>query len=172
MKTTGITRRIDELGRIVIPKEIRKNMHLKTGELLEIFLSDSETITLKKHSIITRGEEFISFYIKALASKINASVYMTNLSEIVFSNDESVIGEKISSKLEEQIFNNLSANNLTKLVITNKIVIEKPFSIYPLSPNGDLSGVLIIKFKDDNKFENQEIIKFSTVFLESYFENN
>lgn len=47
MKTTGITRRIDELGRIVIPKEIRKNMHLKTGELLEIFLSDSETITLK-----------------------------------------------------------------------------------------------------------------------------
>ena len=48
MKTTGITRRIDELGRIVIPKEIRKNMHLKPGELLEIFLNDSETITLKK----------------------------------------------------------------------------------------------------------------------------
>ena len=41
MKTTGITRRIDELGRIVIPKEIRKNMHLKPGELLEIFLNDS-----------------------------------------------------------------------------------------------------------------------------------
>ena len=40
MKTTGITRRIDELGRIVIPKEIRKNMHLKPGELLEIFLND------------------------------------------------------------------------------------------------------------------------------------
>ena len=56
MKTTGITRRIDELGRIVIPKEIRKNMHLKPGELLEIFLNDSETITLKKHSIISKKE--------------------------------------------------------------------------------------------------------------------
>ena len=60
MKTTGITRRIDELGRIVIPKEIRKNMHLKPGELLEIFLNDSETITLKKHSIISKKEEFIT----------------------------------------------------------------------------------------------------------------
>ena len=40
MKTTGITRRIDELGRIVIPKEIRKNMHLKAGELIEIILND------------------------------------------------------------------------------------------------------------------------------------
>ncbi len=54
MKTTGITRRIDELGRIVIPKELRKNMHIKTGELLEIFLSDTETISLRKHITIDK----------------------------------------------------------------------------------------------------------------------
>ena len=67
MKTTGITRRIDELGRIVIPKEIRKNMHLKPGELLEIFLNDSETITLKKHSIISKKEELSSPFLTAIS---------------------------------------------------------------------------------------------------------
>lgn len=68
MKTTGITRRIDELGRIVIPKEIRKNMHLKTGELLEIFLND-DTIMLKKFSLINKKEEFLDYYINLLAKK-------------------------------------------------------------------------------------------------------
>ena len=59
MKTTGITRRIDDLGRIVIPKEIRKNLHLKTGELLEIFIDDLDSIILKKHSVINRKDDFI-----------------------------------------------------------------------------------------------------------------
>ena len=90
MKTTGITRRIDELGRIVIPKEIRKNMHLKPGELLEIFLNDSETITLKKHSIISKKEEFITKYVNALASKLKADIYITSLNSVEISNKEEV----------------------------------------------------------------------------------
>ena len=47
MKTTGIVRRIDELGRIVIPKEMRKNLRIKTGDNLEIMVND-DTIVLKK----------------------------------------------------------------------------------------------------------------------------
>ena len=69
MKTTGITRRIDELGRIVIPKEIRKNMHIKSGELLEIFLNDSDTILLKKHNVINKNNEFIDNFINNFAQK-------------------------------------------------------------------------------------------------------
>ena len=49
MKTTGVVRRIDELGRIVIPKEIRKSMRIKNGDSLEIFLND-EDIVLRKYS--------------------------------------------------------------------------------------------------------------------------
>ena len=49
MKTTGIIRRIDELGRIVIPKEIRKNLRIKNGESLEIYL-ENDSIILKKYS--------------------------------------------------------------------------------------------------------------------------
>ena len=51
MSTTGIIRRIDELGRIDIPKEIRKNLRIKNGDNLEI-LVDGENITLRKYSQI------------------------------------------------------------------------------------------------------------------------
>lgn len=48
MKTTGVVRRTDDLGRIVIPKEIRKNMGIREGESMEIFL-DGEDIVLRKY---------------------------------------------------------------------------------------------------------------------------
>ena len=47
MKATGIIRRIDDLGRVVIPKEIRKNLRIKEGDNLEIFV-EKEEIILKK----------------------------------------------------------------------------------------------------------------------------
>lgn len=172
MKTTGITRRIDELGRIVIPKEIRKNMHLKTGELLEIFLNDSETIMLKKHSIINKNQEFLNYYVKTLSSRFECDVYITNLNEVIFSSDENVVGERISNELEDFISNGMNFNNLDKINITKNIILDNIFHVFPLSPNGDLSGLIIINFKKNNIKECSEVMKFSTAFLENYLENN
>ena len=49
MKTTGIVRRIDDLGRIVIPKEIRRTLHLKEGDAMEIYLNNNDTVCFKKY---------------------------------------------------------------------------------------------------------------------------
>lgn len=49
MKATGAVRRIDDLGRIIIPKEIRRNIGLREGEAMEIFLEDKDTICLRKY---------------------------------------------------------------------------------------------------------------------------
>ena len=57
MKATGIVRRIDELGRVVIPKEIRRTLRIKEGDPLEIF-TDSDELRLKKYSPITTLERF------------------------------------------------------------------------------------------------------------------
>lgn len=172
MKTTGITRRIDDLGRIVIPKEIRKNMHLKTGELLEIFLNDSDTITLKKHSIINRKEEFIEQYVKLLSVKIKADIYITSLNEIVFSNVDNLIGEKISNEFETLLLNNSSVFEINNLKITSAKIIVKPISIRLLRPNGDLIGSVVFNFKTEYDKKYEQIIEFSTAFLEKYFEIN
>ena len=60
MKATGVVRRIDDLGRIVIPKEIRKTLRIKDGESVEIFL-ENDNIVLKKYSPIEVLPEFYIF---------------------------------------------------------------------------------------------------------------
>ena len=69
MKTTGVIRRIDELGRIVIPKEIRKNLRIKNGDSLEIFL-ESDNIILKKYSQLETIENVSVDYVEAFNSII------------------------------------------------------------------------------------------------------
>ena len=56
MKTTGVVRKIDDLGRIVIPKEIRRTLKIRDGESLEIFV-DKEMVTLKKYSTMEDLQE-------------------------------------------------------------------------------------------------------------------
>ena len=57
MKATGIVRRIDDLGRIVIPKEIRRTMRLREGEALEIFTGDTGEVVFKKYSPVEEYSE-------------------------------------------------------------------------------------------------------------------
>ena len=59
MKSTGVIRRIDDLGRIVIPKEIRKNLKIREGDTLEFYISGSEII-LKKFSLISEFSDMAS----------------------------------------------------------------------------------------------------------------
>ena len=53
MKATGIVRRIDDLGRVVIPKEIRRTMRIREGDPLEIFVSNEGEVIFKKYSPIS-----------------------------------------------------------------------------------------------------------------------
>ena len=57
MKATGIVRRIDDLGRIVIPKEIRRTLHIRESDPLEIFTDKEGQVILKKYSLQTDGEQ-------------------------------------------------------------------------------------------------------------------
>ena len=70
---TGVIRRIDELGRIVIPKEIRRSLRIKEGESLEI-LVDNENIILKKYSLIKNLNDFAQNITDSIKSFINNSV--------------------------------------------------------------------------------------------------
>ena len=66
MKATGIVRRIDDLGRVVIPKEIRKTLRIKEGTPLEIFTDREGQIILKKYSPIGELTSFAEEYVDAL----------------------------------------------------------------------------------------------------------
>lgn len=82
MKTTGVIRRIDELGRIVIPKEIRKNLRIKNGESLEFFL-DGDYIMLKKFSQIESLENVSVDYVEAFNQVIKHNIIVTDRDKII-----------------------------------------------------------------------------------------
>lgn len=172
MKTTGITRRIDELGRIVIPKEIRKNMHLKTGELLEIFVDSTDEITLKRFSVLNRKEEFLDYYVSFLAKSMHVNVYVTNLSEIVFSNDEDYKNQKIMFDDDLGFLNNGKTNNLSSIKLSNNCILTGNLSVYALRPNADLVGYMIVDFKTEKEKDVISVISFSRVLMENYLEGN
>lgn len=169
---TGITRRIDELGRIVIPKEIRKNMHIKKGELLEIYVSDNETISLKKHTLINKNEEILKCFIDSLSKKMKANVYVTDLNKIVFSNNNKYVDKLISEEVENLISNGVNINNLSELKLCKDLVIKSPLSVYPIYPNADISGLIIFEYSDKISKEYELLSSFTSLFLTDFLEVN
>ncbi len=148
MKTTGVIRRIDELGRIVIPKEIRKNLRIKNGDSLEIFL-ESDNIILKKYSQIESIEDISFNYVEAFNQIIKHNIIVTDRDKVV----------SVSGPLKKKYLGK-SINEFTERSIERRDSFsekqKKPFSIikneeengyYSFSSivdNGDAIGSVII----------------------------
>ena len=75
MKATGIVRRIDDLGRVVIPKEIRRTLRIREGDPLEIFVDRDGEVILKKYSPISELGDFAKEYAEALYDSLRKPSY-------------------------------------------------------------------------------------------------
>ena len=172
MKSTGIIRRIDNLGRIVIPKEIRKNLRIKNGENLEIFINQ-EDIILKKYYQIDKLKYLSDELTKSIYKILKKDVMITNNEAILSINDKEVVTfMELSStylKLLER-HKEVIIEEKTKLEITKGKFLEKCFIFEPIINNGDVLGSIIMV--SNEKFSIEEIIaiKIAAKFLESYVE--
>ena len=106
MKATGVVRRIDDLGRIVLPKELRRTMRIKEGESLEIYTDGTDRIILKKYSPVQNVNDFVEEFVESL--------YASNKKDIIITDNEKVIAyagnfkqdisnKRISMRLEEKM---------------------------------------------------------------------
>ena len=103
MKATGIVRRIDELGRVVIPKEIRSTLRLKSGDTLEIF-TDRDELMLKKYSPIASLERFSEGTAKSLNDLSGYLAIVCDTDEVLHafgSGKREVAGKAISARLDK-----------------------------------------------------------------------
>ena len=82
MSETGIVRRIDELGRVVIPKEMRKTLRIKEGDPLEIY-ANKEELVFKKYSPIGELGEFASQYAESLSKAAGIPACITDKDNII-----------------------------------------------------------------------------------------
>lgn len=103
MKATGIVRRIDELGRVVIPKEIRSTLRLKSGDPLEIF-TDRDELMLKKYSPIASLEKFSEGTAKSLSDLSGHIAVICDTDEVLHASgrgQRNFDGKSISEKMEK-----------------------------------------------------------------------
>lgn len=108
MKATGIVRRIDDLGRVVIPKEIRRTLRIKEGTPLEIFTDREGEIILKKYSPIGELSIFAKEYAEALSQTTGCLACITDHDQVVSAagpSHKEYTGRAISRDLEELISN-------------------------------------------------------------------
>lgn len=106
MKATGIVRRIDDLGRIVVPKEIRRTLRIREGDPLEIFTDREGEIILKKYSPIGELGQFAGEYSESLAQTTGHLVLITDCDHVIAASGggkKEFEGKPISGQLEETI---------------------------------------------------------------------
>lgn len=108
MKATGIVRRIDDLGRVVVPKEIRRTLRIREGDPLEIFTDRQGEIILKKYSPIGELSQFAGQYAESLSQTTGDLVCITDRDHVVAvagSGKKEYDGKPLSKQMEGIIEN-------------------------------------------------------------------
>ena len=157
MKATGIVRRIDDLGRIVVPKEIRRTLRIREGDPLEIFTDREGEIILKKYSPIGELSQFAGEYAESLAQTTGHLVVITDCDHVVTASGigkKEFEGKPISRQLEDAISDRksfLAGRNDTDFI---KITLDDAgeFGQQALSTiicEGDAIGAVILCEKDE-----------------------
>ena len=179
MKTTGVVRRVDDLGRIVIPKDIRKSLRIRDGETLEFFV-DKETISLKKFSTSEDLSEMAQSLLDTIHMTISKSIFVTDRDKVVAGTGKlkkEFYGFNISSRLEEYLFQTESLVKGTSLV--EEIVdsknkgVEYKYIFSPILSDSETIGLVFMVIEDSKSFteEDEHIIQIIANFLSKYLED-
>ena len=160
MKATGVVRRIDDLGRIVIPKEIRKTLRIKEGDPLEIFTDREGQVILKKYSPIGELSEFATEYAETLAKTTGHIACITDKDTVIAvsgGSKKEFLEQGISKDLErimdeKEVYISKENNDISIPVTQNSNNDKKNNTqvVYPIISDGDAIGTVILLSKDSS----------------------
>ncbi len=158
MKATGIVRRIDDLGRVVIPKEIRRTLRIREGDPLEIFTDRDGGVILKKYSPIEELTDFSKEYCDSLQQVIGHIVLICDKDAFVSISGaakKEYIDRKVSNELEKimterkTVLLNKSNNSVIPLYNDDDSLYNSQV-IAPIIAEGDEIGAVIILSKEQD----------------------
>lgn len=165
MKATGIVRRIDELGRIVIPKEIRRTFKIREGTPIEIFSNDNGELILKKYSPVMELGEISGDVCESIFQALENNVLICDKDNVVscsgtinfkkqFLHKNITLSlEKIIEERKPVLLNSTENANLINII--KEDIDYKSLIILPLIANGDTYGAIVLV--GDNTFTNTEV---------------
>ena len=157
MLQSGITRRIDELGRIVIPKEIRYNLGIREGEPLEILVDDN-SIIIKKYSQIENIKSISNNICEIISDVFNVNIIVTDREKVIAASKElaNIISNPLGEKHKILIDKREDYNSENIEIMFD---IEGYFYIIPIITNSDCSGLVLIVAK----YKSEENIKYAKI---------
>lgn len=156
MKATGIVRRIDDLGRVVIPKEIRRTLRIREGDPLEIFVDREGEVILKKYSPINELSHFAGEYAEALFDSLHYPVLICDRDEVISLagvSKKDYLNRNISRHLEDVIADRSVVLKTEEESLEFVQGLEEELNSYCISPiiaNGDPIGAVIMFSKEEN----------------------
>jgi len=157
MKATGIVRRIDDLGRVVIPKEIRRTMRIREGDPLEIYTDREGEVIFKKYSPIGELATFAAQYAETLHKTCSLSVAICDRDTVIACAGipkKEYTDRKLSAELEEIIENRslyaADGGNAIHVVDGSTAVIR---CAMPILAEGDIIGCVMSLTSADNSGE-------------------
>ncbi|MBQ3142393.1 MAG: AbrB/MazE/SpoVT family DNA-binding domain-containing protein [Bacilli bacterium] len=155
MKSTGIIRKIDELGRIVIPKEIRKTLNIKESEDLEIFIEEDKII-LKKYYRMNNFKDKTIKFIEIFKNYVSGTFILTDRENVLYgiTDDDKKLSIKYLNTLNER--KKILNNENIQLEITNTLKKVTKYIIFPLISDTDLLGSLL--YISNEKITDNDII--------------
>lgn len=163
MESKGIVRRVDELGRIVLPREMRKSLNIRVGSKLEIGIVDNNKFLLTKYSEMISLKEYSDAVANAIAVSIEHDVLISDMEKILSSAKKKYINKDLTEEVQE-------------LIYKKEIVIKKQADgsemleffancgneyscqlIVPIIKDGDAIGAIIILAMENKCFDDSSI---------------
>lgn len=175
MKATGIVRRIDDLGRVVIPKEIRRTLHIKESDPLEIYTDREGEIILKKYSPIGEMSSFAKQYVESLAQVSGRVALITDRDQFIATAGgmKNLIGKPISKELEnrmedrELIVANLNDSKFINIASEGAEEVKQQ-AICPILSQGDIIGSVLLLDNNEKSSMNEvesKLVMSAAAFL-------
>ena len=183
MKATGIVRRIDDLGRVVIPKEIRRTMRIREGDPLEIFTNREGEVIFKKYSPIGELQTFAGEYAETLHKTSGMPIFVCDRDAVIAVSGASkreYLEKKISHEIEEIIENRTLYQHTpqsSNVYITDFGKEHYASTAMPIIAEGDVIGCVISGWQDSAVNEKiapeieAKLIQTAGVFLGKQMEN-
>jgi len=151
MKATGIVRRIDDLGRVVIPKEIRRTMRIREGDPLEIYTDRDGEVIFKKYSPIGELGNFAVQYADTLSKTSGYPICITDKDNVIAvsgASKKEFVEKKVSFELEklmeEKTSFALKPNDSKRIPVVDGIEKYTAGIIYPIISEGDSIGSVVV----------------------------
>ena len=178
MKATGIVRRIDDLGRIVIPKEIRRTLRIREGDPLEIYTDAQGGVVFRKYSPVGELSSFAAQYAEVLSKTANLPTLVCDRDHVVAAAGvprREYLERRVTPELEECMQERHSFVSTSRSHLCPVEGVERQASVvYPIIAQSDVTGAVVVLQAEDGHEPGEAEAKLAQVaagFLASQLED-